>query len=238
MISEFEFTFEKLEAQYHAAIHAGYEFLTCHQYFLGQKSLPPKTVVNRVDIDTSIRKAERLLKIFDRLHIKASFFVRLHTDDYNPFSFENYRILRAIRDSGHEIGYHSEVVDQSAIWHEDASSCLRRDIDVLSRMLDIPIKGVASHGGMTGLNNLDFWRLEEPTAFGLDYEAYEQSDSFSLFNSSFYISDSEWTQWKCYDKGVLCANDRRTFADHLSSNHSLIYLLVHPDSYYSVHPYE
>ena len=32
----------------------------------------------------------------------------------------------------------------------------RRDVDVLNRILDISIRGVASHGGMTGLNNLDF----------------------------------------------------------------------------------
>ena len=31
---------------------------------------------------------------------------------------KNYRILKSIRDSGHEIGYHSEIVDQAAIWDE------------------------------------------------------------------------------------------------------------------------
>ena len=71
---------------------------------------------------------------------------------------KNYRILKSIRDSGYEIGYHSEIVDQAVIWDENAEECLRRDIDVLNRMLDIEIKGIASHGGMTGLNNLDFWQ--------------------------------------------------------------------------------
>ena len=238
MNSDFQFTFEKLERQYKAALDGGYEFLTCHDYFLRKTELPPLAVVNRVDIDVSVRKAERLLDIFDRLRIRASFFVRLHANEYNPFSFENYRILKAIRDSGHEIGYHSEIVDQAAIWGEDADHCLRRDIDVLNRMLDIEIKGVASHGGMTGLNNLDFWRDREPADFGLDYEAYDKGEAFGLFDSSFYISDSEWTRWKCYDKGKLCQDDRRTFSEHIKISHPLIYLLVHSDTYFDRHIYE
>ncbi len=238
MNREFQFKFEKLERQYKAALGVGYEFLTCHDYLLRKTKLPPLTIVNRVDIDVSVRKAERLLDIFDRLRIKASFFVRLHANEYNPLSFENYRILKAIRDSGHEIGYHSEIVDQAAIWGEDAAVCLRRDIDILNRMLDIEIKGVASHGGMTGLNNLDFWRDRTPAEFGLAYEAYEKSDTFDIFESSFYISDSEWTRWKCYDRGKLCADDRRSFEEHLHSKHALIYLLIHPDTYFKNHIYE
>lgn len=238
MNSEFQFTFEKLEQQYEAALNAGYEFLTCYDYLLRKSTLPPLTLVNRVDIDVSVRKSERLLDIFDRLRIKASFFVRLHANEYNPFSFENYRILKAIRDSGHEIGYHSEIVDQAAIWGEDAAHCLRRDLDVLNYMLGIKVRGVASHGGMTGLNNLDFWKNQSPQDFGLLYEAYDKSSEFNLFDNSFYISDSEWTRWKCYAYGTLCSNDNRNLMQHLSDSHPLIYLLIHPDTYYEKHIYE
>ena len=196
------------------------------------------TVVNRVDIDISVKKAEFLLEIFNNLQIKASFFVRLHAAEYNPFSFENYRILKSIRDSGHEIGYHSEVIDQSFIWSETPAECLKRDIDVLNRMLEIDMKGAASHGGMTGLNNLDFWKKYSPSDFGLAYEAYDKDESFGLFDSSFYISDSEWIRWKCYDRGVLCVGDNRTIEQHAQNNHPLIYLLIHSDTYYFRHPYE
>lgn len=212
--------------------------MTCLEYSEKKDNLPPLTIVNRVDIDFSIKKADRLRDIYDRLGIKASFFVRLHAPEYNPFSFENYRILKAIRDSGHEIGYHSEIIDQAAIWDEDADNCLRRDIDILNSMLGIEVKGVASHGGMTGLNNLDFWKTRKASEFGLIYEAYDKSDSFALFDQSFYISDSEWTKWKCYDKGQLCTDDRRSFAEHLADRHSLIYLLIHPDTYFDGHFYE
>lgn len=238
MTSELHFTFAALERQYRVALDVGYEFLTCHDYCVKKTMLPQLTVVNRVDIDVSVRKAERLLEVFDRLRLKATFFVRLHAVEYNPFSFENYRILRAIRDSGHELGYHSEVVDQATIWGEDAAECLMRDLNVLNCMLGIRASGVASHGGMTGLNNLDFWRDKVPADFGLTYEAYDKSNAFGLFDASFYISDSEWTRWKCYERGVLRTGDRRSFADHAQSRYPLIYLLIHPDTYYDRHPYE
>ena len=56
------------------------------------------------------------------------------------------------------MGYHSEVIDQATIWGEDEEACLLRDIEILNKMFNTKIVGIASHGGMTGLNNLDFWK--------------------------------------------------------------------------------
>ena len=233
----FNFTFDNIREEYKKAIKAGYKILTCEEYLLNKGKLNEKILVNRIDIDYSIKKSEILKNIFDELGIKATFFVRLHAPEYNPFSFENYRILKSIRDSGHEIGYHSEIVDQSKIWNEPVKECLLRDIELLERMLDIKISGVASHGGNTQYNNLDFWSTNKPKDFNLMYEAYDQED-FDLFFNSFYISDSEWTKWKCYSNGKLIDNDKRSLSEHLLDDHKLIYLLIHPDTYYWDHIYE
>jgi len=235
-----DFTFSSIELQYKKALEFGYKIITCSQYveLKANNNLPKLIIVNRVDIDMSMKKADRLRLIFDKLEIKATFFVRLHAKEYNPFSFECYRILKKIRDSGHEIGYHSEIIDQSVIWKEDAENCLKKDIIILNTLLDINILGVASHGGMTGLNNLDFWKNKKASEFGLLYEAYDKEDIFNLFNTSFYISDSEWIRWKCYNKGIICNGDNRSFHDHLVSLHPVIYLLIHPDTYFDNHIYE
>lgn len=238
MLKNNKFTFKNLEQQYKLALDAGYEVLTCSGYAEKKDKLPKLVLINRVDIDVSVKKADRLREIFDRLNIKASFFIRLHASEYNPFSFENYRIFKSIRDSGHEIGYHSEIIDQANIWGEDVVQCLKRDIDVLNRMLEIEVKGVASHGGMTGLNNLDFWRDKLASDFGLLYEAYDKSEIFNLFEKSLYISDSEWTRWKCYINGELCIGDQRSLAEHVEQKHPLIYLLIHPETYFDRHAYE
>lgn len=234
----FPFTFDFVQSEYHKIINLGYNFITCREYILAKQSNFEKLVVNRVDIDLSVKKAGILMDIFKKLGIKATFFVRLHAPEYNPFSFENYRILKRIIDEGHEMGYHSEVIDQAAIWDEDATACLQRDLEILNRIFNTKIVGVASHGGMTGLNNLDFWEDKSPSDFGLLYETYDKKPEFNLFQESFYVSDSEWTRWKAYDKGILCKDDKRTPFEHALDGHNLMTILIHPETYYKEHIYE
>ena len=236
---QLEFTYEYLENQYKSALHHGYDIVTCKEFVdLKRTGLPDKVLVNRVDIDFSCKKAEKVAEILNSLDIKATFFIRLHAEEYNPFSFENYRCLKFIRDSGHEIGYHSEIIDQAKIWGEDAGLCLKRDLAVLSKMLDIDIDGAASHGGQTGLNNLDFWADKSPSEFNLLYEGYDKSETFGLFDTSLYLSDSNWFFWKSYSDGKARIGDHRAPSEHFSDGHPIIYLLIHPDTYYVRHPYE
>jgi peptidoglycan/xylan/chitin deacetylase (PgdA/CDA1 family) len=240
-MSEFHFTFYNIKKQYQKAIEAGYDIITCEEYYQlkkAKRAFPSKILINRVDIDLSVKKTERLVDIFNELNIKATFFLRLHAPEYNPFSFENYRIIKKLISSGHELGYHSEIVDQAAIWGEEAGKCLIRDVSVINSMFDVKITGVASHGGMTGLNNLDFWKDKKAKDFGLNYEAYDKQSDFNLFQEAFYISDSEWIKWKCYDKGKLIGNDRRSLEEHIESAHPILHVLIHPDTYFDRHFYE
>ena len=236
----FQFTYKNIEEQYKQVKELGYIFVTCEEFVKLKPGLKAtdKIVVNRIDIDLSVKKTKRLVDVFNELKIKGTFFLRLHAPEYNPFSFENYKIIKFLIDSGHELGYHSEVIDQSIIWNEDAKECLLRDIKVINEMFNININGVASHGGMTGDNNLDFWKERKASDFNLLYEAYDHQPEFNLFREAFYISDSEWVRWKCYDKGKLKAGDNRTFVEHAKDAHSLINILIHPDTYYDSHFYE
>ncbi len=236
--NSFKFTFESIEEEYSKLLSLGYKFSTCAEYVQNKQSVLDKVVVNRIDIDVSVKKAERLGKIFSRLGIKGTFFIRLHGNEYNPISFENYRIIKELIKEGHEIGYHSEIIDQAYIWNEKAKDCLIRDINLINTAFDIEIKGVASHGGSTGLNNLDFWKNHKASDFDLLYEAYDKEPEFNLFDESLYVSDSEWTRWKCYLKGKLVEGDVRSPSEHAEDNHKLIYLLIHSDTYFDKHFYE
>ncbi|MEJ5220047.1 hypothetical protein WG622_17465 [Cognatishimia sp. D5M38] len=234
------FTFEYIEAEYRTLLDMGYQFVTCQDAFdqfraTGQVNGGKLTVINRVDVDFSLQRAARLAAIYNSLGIKATFFVRLHAKEYNPFDFENFRHLRAIQKAGHEVGYHSEIVDQAAIWNEDASTALIRDLAIMETMLGEPVRGAASHGGLTGLNNLDFWADHKAEEFGLNYEAYQDG----VMEASRYISDSEWVRWKAYENGVRLDEDQRSPTQHAIDDRSpLIYLLVHPDTYFDRHIYE
>ena len=233
MKNNFLFTFTNIKNQYEEALNKRYKFIRCVDYIGLNKNAPIiNTIINRVDVDFSIKKAGVLGSIFRELNIKASFFIRLHAPEYNPFDFENYRIIKELISDGHEIGYHSEIVDQAAIWNEGEKFNLKRDINIINKMFNINIKGIASHRGMTGLNNLNFWKHHKPSDFGLRYEAYD------WFYDCFYLSDSEWTNWKCYNKGKLLKGNTRSLKEHLSDEHKLIYLLIHSDTYFDRHFYE
>jgi len=231
------FTFAYIEEQLATARRAGYEFIRCIDYVVEKRNIPTKCVVMRVDIDENVAKTDRLLTIFSLLNIKATFFVRLH-GKYNPLEFSNFLIIKRIVEDGHELGYHSEIVDESEIWSEEPSTCLKRDLKIMSAAFGVEIQGVASHGGRTGLNNLDFWHDRSPKEFGLMYEAYDREPDFGLFHKSLYISDSEWTQWKSYLNGRLLVGDKRSLCEHLEIKQPLVYLLIHPETYFDRHPYD
>lgn len=234
MICKNNFTLKHYKEIFQSAIDHDYQIITCNDFFTNNYSKDRKILVNRVDIDVDCKKAKKISDILNELNIKATFFVRLHAKEYNPYDFENYLCLKSIKNSGHEIGLHSEIVDCNRIWNESTTACLLTDIKILSLMFDIKINGVASHGGITIFNNLDFWTYNDATKYKLIYEAYD----FNLFNYSFYVSDGQIKSWKCYKNGILQPGDDRCICEHIKNDHKIIYLLTHPMSYYERHIYE
>jgi len=155
------YTLEHYELTLKKAKNLGYQFVSCNEYFRNHEKYEKekqKIFINRVDVDISCKKAKKVADIFEKLDIHGTFFIRLHGDEYNPYSFENYLIIQKILERN-EIGLHSEIIDCSKIWfQEDVKEVLFRDLSVFEEMFDYSINGVASHGGLTGYNNLDFWK--------------------------------------------------------------------------------
>ena len=233
-----DFSYEALHKQLQFALDCGYSFLRCIDYFESKNDDSKNIIVNRVDVDYSVRKADKLVELFNSLGIKATFFIRLHAPEYNPLDFENYLIIKRLLRHGHELGYHSEIVDQAKIWSEPPEQCLRRDLQIMETAFSTKIRGIASHGGYTGFNNLDFWDEHDPSEFGIAYEAYDKTHAFGLFDRSLYLSDSEWFQWKAYSSGKLLSGDRRNLEEHIGEMPPLIYLLTHADTFFERHFYE
>ena len=70
------FTFEEIERQYRSVREMGYEFMSCADYVRRKAALPPRVVVNRIDVDFSVRRTGRLLEVLNRVGLKGTFFVR------------------------------------------------------------------------------------------------------------------------------------------------------------------
>ena len=73
-MNNYSFTWNNLKNEYINFIENGYQILTCAEYVRFKDNLRNKTVVNRIDIDFSVKKVSNLLDIFDELDIKGSFF--------------------------------------------------------------------------------------------------------------------------------------------------------------------
>jgi len=230
------FSFVHYREIFEKALENNYQIITCKDFFDDNYDKDKKVLINRVDVDLSLKQAKKVLKIFNDLKIKATFFIRMHASEYNPFSFENYMIIRDMINSENEIGYHSEIIDCFKIWGISPKTCLLKDVVILERMFDIIINGVASHRGPTGFNNLDFWKNNRPedfNLFSLYYEAYDPE----LFNT-FYVSDALIHGWKCYRNGILETNNNLCLCEHIKNNEKIIYSLTHPIKYYERHMYE
>lgn len=86
------------------ALKFGYKFTPFSDYPKYRKC--KRLIILRHDIDLNISRALEMAKIESAFGIKATYFVRLHAQDYNPFEFKTYTMLKKIIKLGHEIGLH------------------------------------------------------------------------------------------------------------------------------------
>ena len=68
------FTFNYIRGQYEAALIAGYNILSISEFIEGSLD-NQMTIVNRIDIDESCSKAEKIAQIFNKLN-KRNFFCK------------------------------------------------------------------------------------------------------------------------------------------------------------------
>jgi hypothetical protein len=192
-----------------------YRIMQMREYTQARPS--QRVLLLRHDIDTHPECAERLARVERDLGVRSTYFVRVHTDMYNPFGFRVYPILRNILEMGHEIGLHFENTDMSRMTGEDARSILRREIDVLQATLGTRIEGIAAHVDLiSGVNNDDI----NPLDYDIEYEARTLTRGFT------FVSDS-LRKWPHTNGRCIC----RILQDpHL--NAARICLLTHPEFWY------
>lgn len=223
--------FEELGASIDYALSQGYHFITCVDYVKQKTNLKNKKyIVLRVDVDYDLGASHLILKFLKHRNIKASFFIRLHAENYNVFSKKHSSVIKQIILDGHEIGYHSELIDMSECFEIEPSQILSQDMESFEKFYKIKFYGSASHREPEGENNLLFWQGKDSIEYDLLYEAYDNSTQFGLFFNSFYISDSDWYSWKNFVNGVK-SHTAFNISEAIHHGYRQIYLLIHPDTY-------
>lgn len=67
---------------------------------------PGRVCLWRHDLDFSVHRAYRLAQIETEEQVKATYFIHLHNEFYNPLESENADLISRIIDLGHELGLH------------------------------------------------------------------------------------------------------------------------------------
>jgi hypothetical protein len=230
----FPFTFHFLDKMLASIKSKGYRPLRLYEY--DSEPFFKFNFFLRIDVDFMPEKIPVILDLLEKNDVKATFFFRVFSPSYNPSSFAMRRLIQRIQSDSHEIGLHHESVDASHILNISPLKAFQEQKKLLELITEAPILGAASHGGLTGLNNQDLFESHTCEELGIKYEAYDRNAG--LFSNSRYVSDSQWFQWKAYENGKIMPGDIRTPEKHLTDSPQNLYVLIHPDTFYSSYPFE
>jgi len=196
------------------AIEQGYTFKRMKDAASGDQN--GKTILLRHDEDLSLPAMCSLAHIEGELGIRATYFIRLHANNYNVLSFESYTSLTKILEMGHEIGIHYELHCHPGLSSREKEIFVSSK-SLLESILDTFITGMSYHEPSRLLNKGEKRSL--PT--GIEYEAYEER----FMKNYKYISDSS-AHWR---EGCMC--------QHIGNENNL-YILTHGFWWFNRSPVE
>lgn len=156
----------------------GYLPISLERYF--EKGLPQdRTLLLRHDVDRAPERSLKMARLEHELGIRGTYYFRSVQSSFNP------RIIRAISELGHEIGYHYEDL---ALWQGD----MDRAVDAFRKNLEgfrgyYPVRTVCMHGSPLSVhdNKRLFERIDLKEE-GIIGEPYLHIDAGRFF----YLSDT------------------------------------------------
>jgi len=112
--------------------------------FSQTKHTNPPYVVLRHDVDFSLDAALRMAKLEKSMNVLSTYSVLLSHKLYNIFEQDSVKILKQIRDLGHEIilHYDPELYEK---YHIDYYTILNKQLEILGLILGTQIDTVARH---------------------------------------------------------------------------------------------
>lgn len=133
-------------------------------------SVPPgNSVVLRHDVDRSPINALKMAQLESELGIKATYYFRHMPNTFKP------RIIKAIAEMGHEIGFHYESLSKTRGNLEQAYALFQKELNDLRAIA--PIKTICMHGRpLLPYDNRDLWKAYDFKSLGLIAEPYLSID--------------------------------------------------------------
>jgi peptidoglycan/xylan/chitin deacetylase (PgdA/CDA1 family) len=135
------FRFEHYKEILEKALKNGYKIIRFKDLPLNLNE--KRVILLRHDVDSRLDRALECARLEKSLGVSATYFIRVHSPQYNPFEYKSYKILREIKETGHEIGLHYEVVYLNYLTGEDMLNLLEREKKVLESIINEEIKSAA-----------------------------------------------------------------------------------------------
>ena len=213
-----DFSFRHYQDMLEVAKKIGYQF-PLFRNFNAFKS-GERILLLRHDVEFKIERALQLAEIEAKLGISATYFIRVHANNYNPFSYNCYVRLRRIRELGHEIGLHFESGELARITGEDELQLFLRAKGMLENVIGDTIVSVSEHADKRSQSGvgLTFFQRFTKKQCQIENQAYEPR----FFRKLKYLSDSNGV-WR---EGCLC---------HHIGREPKIQVLIHPYLWYAEH---
>jgi hypothetical protein len=191
-----DFTLSKYRELCKSLLSSGYNTITVQEYVQGQTVEP--FVILRHDVDRRPEMALEMAEMEKDMGIMATYYFRMMPGVFKP------EIIEMIRDMGHEIGYHYEVLDKEKGDKEKAIVLFEKELKMFNEVADV--KTVCMHGNpLARWSNRDLWGEYDFRDFGLIGEPYLSID----YNKVLYLSDTgrTWNNSWCSVKDIIINNN-------------------------------
>ena len=152
MILPNNFSYGYYQYMLECALAANRQFLFFTEF---DPTLHSHVVLLRHDIDISLQSAVKMARFEHSMGVKATYFIRLNSTFYNPFSQHEFPLLQEIINLGHDIGLH---FDPSFYQNAglDLLEGVRREKNALGSMLGQEVNAISQHRPFSlGIKNLE-----------------------------------------------------------------------------------
>ena len=179
-----DFTLKKYQELIDILKEVNYSFQTFEDFL--QKPLS-RVVILRHDVDRLPINSLVFAKIQATNEIKASYYFRVVPESWDE------KIIKEIKELGHEVGYHYENMDVCHGYIDKAWDDFRYNLDKLRKLVEV--KTICMHGSpKSKFDNREIWSKYDYKSLGIIGEPYFDVD----FNQVFYLTDTgrRWDGWK------------------------------------------
>ena len=229
-----DYTLDKYQELCDAICSSGYTTLTVKKYFELRDKLENnhiKFVILRHDIERNPANAIKMARIENNLGISSTFYFRTL-----PRVFRK-DVIEQIKDLGHEVGYHYEVLSKANGDYEKAIELFEKELSEFRKICDV--ETICMHGSpLSRYDNRDLWKRYDFRDFGIVGEAY-----LSIKDVNYFSDTGRSWSWKNKmrdfmpgnnDKDLIGVNTTDELINLIKSERvKRLYILAHPERWAS-----